>query len=188
MKKEILIGTISAVCSGIILMIIEPSRHFIIFGMSKVWSFIKIFFSTIWKFLITAHEVNGFIIIISGIILTFLIFILFNIIKKSLFGKTYATYTTYTEDMFYGIKWRWYWEDAGIENLWCFCPECEYELSYQEESSYRHKVYNAPNLILICDHCSKEHPFQDYDKDHLLSIIEREIWRKIRIGEKPDKV
>jgi hypothetical protein len=188
MKKEILIGTISAVCSGIILMIIEPSRHFIIFGIGKVGKFFKILFSGIWNYLTTIHEINGFIIIISGLILSFFIFILFIIIKDSLFGKTYATYTTYIEDMFYGIKWRWYWDDKEIKNLWCFCPECEYELSYQEESSYRNRNYNAPLLILICDHCSKKYPFRDYDRDYLLSIIKREIWRKIRIGEKPEQL
>jgi len=185
MKKELLIGISATVIGGIILMIIEPSRHFIVIGMSKTWNYIKIFFLVIWKYLTTVHEIYGFIIIISVLLWIFFVIILFLMIKNNLFGKTY---TTYTEDMFYGIKWRWYWKDAEIKNLWCFCPECEYELSYQEESIYRNRIYHAPKLILICDHCSKKHPFQDYDKDDLLSIIEREIWRKIRIGEKPDKV
>jgi len=188
MKKEILIGIISTVLGGIILMIIEPSRHFIIFGIGKAWTFIKIFFSIIWKFLTTAHEINGFIIIISGLLWIFSILTLFLIIKDKLFGKINKTYTTYTEDMFYGVKWRWYWKDKEIKNLWCFCPECEYELSYQEESFHQHRNYNAPLLILICDHCSKKYPFHDYDRDDLLSIIKREIQRKIRVGEKPDDV
>ena len=187
MKKELLIGITASVIGGIILMIIEPSRHSIVIGMSKAWKYIKTFFIFVWSFLTTTHEINGLIIILSGLLWIFFIIIILSVIKDNVFRKSDRIYTTYTEDTFYGMKWRWYWEDAKIKNLWCFCPECEYELSYQEESSYRHRIYNAPNLILICDHCSKEHPFQDYDKDHLLSIIEREIWRKIRIGEKPDK-
>jgi hypothetical protein len=82
-----------------------------------------------------------------------------------------------------GLKWSWCWREDNIANLWCFCPQCDYELSYSEE-----EMVDAIWLLAFkCEHCQKYYRFKGYNKDYLLNVIKREIHRKIRTGEKPDK-
>jgi len=184
MKKELIIGTILAFISVTISIIIEPLRNFIIIVIERVWNIIKIFFSTIWNYLTTTHNINGFLIILSGLIWLFFIYIFFFFIKENLKGKTYKDYT---EDTFHGIKWRWHWEDEEITNLLYYCPTCELEMSYRNDKEYYNYGLNWKyNMIFTCEHCNREYPIMDYQLGDLLSLIKREIRRKIRIGEKPE--
>jgi uncharacterized protein YbaR (Trm112 family) len=184
MKKELMIGTILAVISAIITIIIEPSRNFLIVFKERVWNIIKIFFSTIWKYLTTTHNINGFLIILSGLVWLFFIYTFLLLIKNILIGKTYEDYT---EDTFHGINWRWYWKDGKIINLWCYCPICELEMSYIEDKEYYNNGFNYKyNVTFTCEHCNREYTIIEHKLNYLLGVIEREIRRKIRIGEKPE--
>ena len=187
MKKELLVGIITTVVGGIILMIIEPSRKFVIILIMKLIYFFRMFFSFIWKFLIGNHEINGFLIVFSVILWILFLIIIFMTIKENLSNKKHQTYNDYKDDIFYGLTWRWHWDNMNISNLWCFCPTCEFELSYRNEQVYLDVFRSTQKVVFTCEHCQREYPFIGYDKDYFVNVIGREIRRKIRISEKPDK-
>jgi hypothetical protein len=187
-KKEIIIGiSIGAVVTTITTWVVEPLRDFVVTNifLKSFNLFLKIS-SMIWNFLRNTHEINGFLIVLSILAWVFVFFVLFVTVMDNISSRI-ATHKNYTQDNFKGLKWKWYWDDDGIHNLWCFCPQCDYELSCFEEKLYDNRYFATPQVVLTCEHCQKSYPIVGYNKNYLLSVIRREIYRKIRTGEKPDK-
>ena len=58
----------------------------------------------------------------------------------------------YIEDYIYNVKWRWSWAINNIYNLWCFCPNCDATLVYND-SSVR-DFYASPKTEFICENCN----------------------------------
>jgi hypothetical protein len=181
-KKKVFVGIITTISIAMITTwVIEPLRDFVVSNIFiKAFDFILKILSTIWNFLTNNHEINGFVIVFSVFAWIFVFFI---IIKDNIFDRS-ATYKEYIQDNIMGLKWKWYWNGNDIANLWCLCPYCDYELSYTEEGLYYGGI---PQLVFKCEHCQNDYTFNRYNKNYFLSVIEREIRRKIRIGEKPDK-
>jgi hypothetical protein len=177
MKKEVLITTIASVLSGIILMIIEPSRKFIVKILIVIKDFLK---NIVFHYLITGHYVNGLIIILSFVLWIVFFILLFRQLLKIAKRNEYKKYT---EDIFFNIIWRWNWGYTGIEDLWCYCPNCDLELTYDDNSTRRYSHDPNPRTDFICDHCQKTiSSIPNQDKDFIVGIIEREIRRKVRNG------
>lgn len=183
-NKQIKIGLIvtisGTVIGSIILTLFESIRKIIFDGVLKLLKLIKLIFSTMWNFLITSHDINGFIIVLSILAWIFFIFILFFLIKESILEKTYINYK---EDVFYNIKWQWNWKSGFIENLSCFCTKCYFEISCIES----HDIYTDNyGLNFNCEHCNNNLNIKNYNFNQFIDIIKKEIRRKIRVGEKPD--
>ena len=110
------------------------------------------------------------------------------VICAALSPKSEPEYMNYTEDMLYGAKWRWSWVGGRISNLWCFCPICDAQLVYAEG-------FGETNFI--CERCPSGEPDHLYpshgrvvatvrggDRYYAVSAAEREVFRRIRTGEK----
>lgn len=96
-------------------------------------------------------------------------------------------FANYVEDNFYGAKWRWSWLSGGISNLWCFCPRCDSELVYDDSSChYLNSYKDEPERTdFICEHCHRTvvASIRGGNKNYTLSLVQREIRRKVRTNE-----
>ena len=83
----------------------------------------------------------------------------------------------------YGLKWRWNWLGEQVQGLWCFCPRCDAQLVYDDNSC--HSVVRDPETLFICEHCSHQvvGRIPGGNRAYALSAVEREIDRRIRVGE-----
>ena len=99
---------------------------------------------------------------------------------------TKPAYTSYVQDSFYGATWRWVWTLGRVSSLSAYCPRCDAELVY-DDSSCRQVLERFPRTDFICEHCNHSTiasiPGGDNAYSH--SAVEREIRRKIRVGEVP---
>jgi len=180
-----IISTASAVVSGIILMVIEPTRLFIIGMLSIFIKKAKYLFLFIWNYLISNHRINGFLLLLLiclSVLLTFLI------VVALLEQRINKIRKTYIKDVFYNVNWRWNWNGGTITNLWCFCRNCDMEISYDDSSMNRYSHDTNPRIDLICDHCGRiVSSIPQNTKEYLIGVIEREIRRNVRIKEEEQK-
>lgn len=111
------------------------------------------------------------IISISVIGLMGIVFLIINKLVKK------PDYFYYTQDKLYGAIWKWYWKKDQITDLWCHCPSCDENLVY-ENDDILNKTY------FLCPTCDKEvGAIGGGDNNNALSIVEREIKRKVRLNE-----
>ena len=185
-KKEqstnLMIGIVSTVVGGIILMVIEPTRSFIIKILGAVIKWIVYILKIVLSYLSTTHQVNGFLFIVLLLLSSaFIILWIVSLIRDS----KNSIRDSYTQDVFYNVVWKWYWSGDRIQNLWCFCNYCDYELTYDDSSMHKYSHDQNPRIDLYCDHCGRiVGSAKQMDKDYLLSVVTREIMRNIRQKEK----
>jgi hypothetical protein len=171
-------GVIASVLAGVILAI-----------MAKIWPPVMKFFIWVWEHIVSFVKLFTEKYSIPGwTILLLLLLALPTVVRFCLsFRKSEdPSYIHYVEDIFYGVKWRWTWIAGGISNLWCFCLRCESELVYDDSSGRR--IYESSNQTnFICEHCGHVvvGSIAGGDKDYALSVVQREIRRKVRTGELP---
>lgn len=122
----------------------------------------------------------GFIWIFIIIFVIIGIFSTYNTFK----GKNNDEFSEYTEDMIKNAKWRWEWNRNEVSNLWCFCPQCDATLVYND-SSCTDFYTDKNNTLFICENCNNK-IVSDIDggnKSYALGFVRREIDRRIRTGE-----
>lgn len=85
----------------------------------------------------------------------------------------------YTEDTFFGLRWRWSYSSIGrIQRLNTFCPHCDYQVFWQDASSYS----AVERISFKCDSCHRDlGEFVEHYRS-LESKTERFIDQKIRNG------
>ena len=184
MRSGIIAATAGTVAGGLVLSFIPQFRGFLIELMLWVWAGI----SWTWTFLISDHSVPGWAFLIIGLLALAGITTIGVVICAALSPKSEPEYMNYTEDMLYGAKWRWSWVGGRISNLWCFCPICDAQLVYAEG-------FGETNFI--CERCPSGEPDHLYpshgrvvatvrggDRYYAVSAAEREVFRRIRTGEK----
>lgn len=172
-------GIIATVIGGILLTFWPPFRDVIVKILSWVWGL----FVGLWNYLSSEHHVYGWVIIF---------FVLLSIpalvvgIRKLISSREPGYQDLYTEDHLYGAKWHWGYANGSITHLWCLCPQCESELVYSEfvpdQFNIDH-VGKPPRTEFICEKCRMPRASLEGRKDYALGTVEREIRRKIRIGE-----
>jgi hypothetical protein len=59
---------------------------------------------------------------------------------------------SYTEDIFFGIQWRWQYTSKGaIHNICAFCPKCDFQMCPELVS-----LYDAvPEIKYYCEECDE---------------------------------
>ena len=93
-------------------------------------------------------------------------------------------FSEYKEDMIKNAKWRWEWQNSKISNLWCFCPQCDATLVYNDNACTNF-YSDKNNTLFICENCNNK-TVSDIDggnKSYALRFVKREIERRIRTGE-----
>jgi hypothetical protein len=86
--------------------------------------------------------------------------------------------TSYRQDTFLDIIWRWSYQRKMVVDLWCFCPDCNTELVYTYTGSR-----SDQETELFCERCDITKLRHDGDKTYLLNRVIRLIERKIRTEE-----
>jgi hypothetical protein len=86
--------------------------------------------------------------------------------------------TSYKQDTFLDILWRWSYQRKIPVDPWCFCPECKTELVYTYTGSR-----SDQETELFCETCNITRLRHDGDKNYLINRILRLIERKIRTEE-----
>jgi hypothetical protein len=89
----------------------------------------------------------------------------------------------YREDFLYGAKWRWQWVGNQISNLWCFCPNCDAQLVYDDRSC--RNFIDPSKTHFICERCNNQiiATVTGGDKNYAVGAAEREFLRRIRTNE-----
>lgn len=86
--------------------------------------------------------------------------------------------TSYKQDNFLDIIWRWSYQRKKPVDPWCFCPDCKTELIYNYTGSRENQ-----ETELFCETCNITKLRHDGDTKYLINRILRLIERKIRTGE-----
>ena len=80
----------------------------------------------------------------------------------------------YKQDTFKQALWKWKWQDDRIEQLWCYCPTCNNELSYNSD-------YLLYKTDLLCPNCEKLITSYDGDNiNYVLTKVKSEIRRVVQ--------
>ena len=180
-------GIIATVIGGAILSTLPQLRGFLLDAIS--WA--RAGLTWTWATLASYYSMPGWAFLAVGLLgLVGLVAICAGLRPE---GK--PEYKSYTEDLLYGAKWRWSWTRDTISNLWCFCPRCDAQLVYIYDSlSYEKKTH------FMCEQCppnESDHRYQwqgrvpgqiittveGGDKNYVVSRVEREILRRIRVNE-----
>ena len=162
-----------------------------------------------WGLLQAPYLVPGWLVLLLGFlallslvgIICFIVLALISALRPTKIES--QTFMSYTEDMIDGVRWRWRWlrrsnsNEAKVDNLWCFCPDCDAQLVY---ASYAGR--NGETLLL-CERCppvASDETYYDFRPttqgigrmgrvkattigrtgDEIRAPIEREILRRIR--------
>jgi hypothetical protein len=82
----------------------------------------------------------------------------------------------YTEDTFFGIRWRWRYGQHGIFQLCSFCPRCDLQVYSRHSSNF-----NAlDSVVYHCDDCRTELHHSDVSHEEVENLVKRKIQQKIR--------
>ncbi|PHS26534.1 MAG: hypothetical protein COA83_02325 [Methylophaga sp.] len=172
-------GIIATLVGGILLSFWKPFKDFMISLLSWFLSILE----SIWIWLTSSHEINGWLLItLIAISITACVQLIILLFKKE--QDEYLT--QYKSDNLFGAKWHWHYSGKDITNLWCLCPSCNGELVYSEFTPNRYD-YTQDNLEakteFICENCGSTKCTLKGDKYYAVSSVEREIRRKIRNDE-----
>ena len=86
--------------------------------------------------------------------------------------------TSYKQDTFLDVIWRWSYQRKRPVDPWCFCPDCNTELVYTYTGSRADQ-----ETELFCETCNITKLRHDGDKNYLINRVIRLIERSIRTGE-----
>lgn len=175
--KSIRNGVIASVIAGVFLLVIPALRNYIVkfflwFWTGVVWC---------WEALVSSYSLPGWILLIV------LLFALIGLVKFYISIKGHGEepeYKSYIEDFIYGAKWRWKWVGNQISNIWCFCPNCDATLVY-DDSSCRTRFADARKTDFLCENCGARTiaTVKGGDKNYATGAAIREIERRIRTKE-----
>jgi hypothetical protein len=127
----------------------------------------------LWYFIKSSTPLPNWLIAIL-IIGTITALVILAIVLKAIIFKI-NTSTTYKEDKFFDIRWRWDCDSfGGIHNLSSFCPICDYQIYPRNISGYAIVDHN----VYICEECQKT--IHDFDSGLNVSAIEDRVIRIIQ--------
>lgn len=161
--------------------------------LSEVWPPVKTILTLCWAQLqvfislfFTDYAAPGWLLALLGF-LALLTILRWGAKLRRRAPEDNALHEAYTTDYFYGAKWRWKWQEHDVQNLWCFCPSCDSELVYNEISSRDVLRMPEPKTEFICEHCGHNlvASIKGGNKSYALSVVQREIRRKLRTGQTP---
>ena len=90
-----------------------------------------------------------------------------------------ADWRCYTNDSFFGLRWRWRYVTGGTPvDITCFCPRCDYQVYPENSGPFR----RFEEIRFRCDSCgSKLGEFQE-SYQSLENKVVRFIQQKLRNG------
>lgn len=95
-------------------------------------------------------------------------------------GATGPHWSSYTTDLFDGLRWRWrYTSEGGIERVLSFCPVCDFQVFPDTTSSF------ADRISFHCESCGKNLGTLQGPYSYLDSKVTRLIQQKLRTQSWP---
>ncbi len=174
--KTIRNGVIASVIAGVILLFIPVVREYFLIALKWIWSGIV----WCWSSIFISYSFSGwFLLILFGLAFIGILSIYFSF--QRYFEQ--PEHNEYTSDTIFGMKWRWYWKGHSIRNLWCFCPNCDATLVYDDSSCRRFSGESATHYI--CENCASNRvgSITGGNKSYAEGAVKREIDRRIRTGQ-----
>lgn len=177
-------GIVATVLGGLILA-----------ALGEVWPPIKQTFGWLWKqvvvftnLLVDMYTIPGWALTIMGGLASVTVMRAVIAWRSASVTPTFdAPYLKYMEQILFGAKWRWSWSAGQIANLWCYCPVCDGELVYDDSMARRASTWRQPQTLFICEHCDNSviGTVDGGGKHYALSVVKRDIDRRIRTGQYP---
>jgi hypothetical protein len=86
----------------------------------------------------------------------------------------------YKEEGLYGVVWRWTWRGRSVVGLWCYCPTCKGELSFDDENCRTTKNLNEKTTFFICKACNGEEKGRIVggDRRYVMTLVQHELMRR----------
>lgn len=136
------------------------------------------------ELLSSSNQVQNWIVIILTLLsLPTILFACYIVFEK--FFPSSATETNwqdYKKDNFYGLRWRWKFEDELIYDMSMFCPTCDFQVYPMNASSY-----GADRIRFRCDACGTMLGEHEGSLEILEDRVKRLIQQKLRNGTWPGK-
>lgn len=174
---------IATVVGGTIVSAIPPLRDLV----AKAAMAVATAFTWVWTTVNAHYSLSGWVVIVFGLFSLFGIVAVFFVLVASWLRP----HRNYVEDTIDGAIWRWSWSKNGIINLWCFCPDCDAELVYEERGGHtnfsceqcppaetergRRLPYDSPRPRVVTTIAGSR-------KRQAVGVIEREVLRRVRTG------
>ncbi len=132
--------------------------------------------NTLKTILTSSYTINGwillFLISFSLIGFGFVLYKIYYIKPKK------SIYADHTIHEIKGAVWKWHWNENKIEQLWCFCPECNDELSYDND-------HLLQTITFSCQQCDKQiSKFNAHNINAVLVFVKNEIRRILKKHKK----
>ena len=173
-------GIIATVVGGALLsLLLDPVRT----ALASAAGWIISAFLTVISAIQSDYSIPGWLL---GSMILLSLFPVVQLARFLLSRRTKRPEDLYREDQLFGVVWRWSWLRGEPTGLWCFCPDCDTELVYQEHvqgDGLMRRDTRPDHILLICERCGVERSKLNGLKHYAIGTVEREIRRKLRSGE-----
>lgn len=116
------------------------------------------------------------LIILSMISLGVVLRVLIHVISSK---SVEESWRNYTEDLFYGLRWRWkYYSDGSISTVIPFCIQCDFQIEPSFASNFR----TIDRWEFRCENCGHMGKQIDESIDSFENRVQRQIQLKLRSG------
>jgi hypothetical protein len=85
-------------------------------------------------------------------------------------------WSSYTTDMFHGMRWRWNYLGHSLGDMHTFCPKCDFQVFPYRDSAYA----VVDRISFRCDSCHSSLGSFDEPWDSLESKTRRLVQQKLR--------
>lgn len=167
----------SKVIAGVILTVCATIGAYFLNWLPIIWRCVE----NIWAFCLSRSVVPNWLFGLLTILALPAIIAAGAFVWAKIFPSqdTKPDWRVYTNDTFFGLRWRWsYFSDGAISNICSFCPHCDFQVF-----PYHAGVYRVIERIgFRCDSCGRDLGEFDISYNTLESKVERSIQQKLRNG------
>lgn len=172
-RSKVLAGIIAGIIVAIVVALgkwIWPSLGPL---LSHTWSFLKLLSRHLVS--LANSKVTIPIWLLGVLVIGSLLFVAVVVLVLLDSRRARLTWKDYRTDTFHDMVWRWGYGStpSEVEGLCCFCPHDDTQLVYSEE-------YDRTSFV--CETCHKRFGPVPGDRFHVLSMVTRQIHRKLRTG------
>lgn len=169
------------VWAGVIAAVFSAGMLAVLSYLGGFWPTFALWLKGGWEYLLVETTVPNWLVLLLTLVSlpTILVglILLWQRLRPS--TATGANWRSYTEDVFFGLRWRWrFGDDGDIYGVNTFCPHCDFQVFPQNASAW-----NAVDHIRFhCDSCHAE--LGDFQEAYgaLKNKTERFIQQRIRNG------
>jgi hypothetical protein len=126
-----------------------------------------------WRFLVATTPIWNWLLGVGAI---WVILTLIEARRASLSAKKKVAAPPYTEDEFFGVRWRWRYAGHEVIGLHCLCLRCGLQVYFGDASCFD----AVPRVGSRCEDCGNVVGLHDGNYDMLENHVIRLIHRNLR--------